>query len=136
MKFLSWKDPYAWTEDMTAFKLSAKQENGRFATAVKAATTGTDVAALTEEFAAAAADHVADLLWSFRGVEYRPNLEGGGGYLWRFGGATGPWKDAGDLDVTEEGVVLYTVERGKGQQSYVLPVAAVIWIGLSHHPIW
>jgi hypothetical protein len=130
VQFLSWKDPYAWTEDMTAFKVSAKQENGRFAAAVKIATAGADVTALTEEFAAAAADHVADLLWSFRGVEYRPNLEGGGGYLWKFSGATGPWKDAGDLDVTEEGVVLYTVERGKGQQSYVLQArkrGRIVW---------
>jgi hypothetical protein len=131
-KFLTWKDPYAWTEDMQKFKPAAEAENKIFKTAVEELATSAEVSALAKEFASAADDHAADLLWTYgKFLEYKPNLEGGG-YFWRFKGSSS-WKDAGDLDVaTIQGrdAVVYTVETGKGTQSYTLQARSargILW---------
>lgn len=119
--FLTWKDPYAWTEDMREFKRVAAQENEAFDAALKGIKDQRQ--RLAAEFAAAAEDHAKDILWTHGStVEYRPNFEGGGGYFWRFCGSKA-WKDAGSLDVATIGgatCVVYTVESGKGTQSYTL----------------
>lgn len=104
---------------MTAFRAAARRENAAFEGAVRMVAGTAEREALAQEFAAAATDHIGDLCWTRHGVEYRPNLEGGGGYTWRFCGAV-TWKDAGDLDILEDGTVVYTVEQGKGKQSYTL----------------
>lgn len=125
-KFLSWKDAYAWTEDMRHFRTAAVMENKLFEATVDTIRGGSKrQEGLKSRFAAAAAEHVADLLWTFADfIDYRPNLEGGGGYLWRFkGGRTKSWKEAGDIDMGVIGgqlATIYTVETGKGTQSYTL----------------
>lgn len=130
LSFLSWRDPLAWTEEPSKFKAAAAAETRAFGTAVRAAAPAADVRRLAHAFAVADAEHRADLLWCWPPAEpvvlYKPNLEGGGGYVWTWakGVAVGQpsWKYAADMDVfyTQGNKlrVVYTSEAATDSHAY------------------
>ena len=132
MQFLTWKDPYAWAENVEKFRRAAADENRIFETAVRGAAKSDEIKSLQTAFKKAALEQTETLVWTYRCVDYRPNLEGGGGYLWAFTSESGAhkWKTAGDIDALDEKTVVYSEERGKGTQSYRILArtrAATLW---------
>ena len=128
--FLAWKDQYIWAENPAKFSKAAHKETAALEAAVAAVATKRDVQTVAKHFEEALKENAAELYWSWPAeipyIVYKPNFEGGGGYLWAEASNPTEFSLVGDFDICSTGKNNYymatTVEVSGGRETYELSV--------------
>jgi hypothetical protein len=139
--WLAWRDPRAWMESMRGPRWAAvvKRENEAFDAAVRSIAGKEEAEAAVSKFEAAAEEGDVARGWRVHvpcgegGCHIRVLPHGSAGitWLWEEEGAAPPHPiSAGDLAVGQEGLLAYTLDFGKGAESYELVVQrgrTILW---------
>jgi len=128
--FLAWKDPYAWTENPAKFRAAATKETTALEAAVAAIATKREVQTVAKAFEEAIKENASELYWSWPAempyIVYKPNFEGGGGYLLAQASTPTEYRLVGDFDicctVKDPYYIAATVAKPSGSEIYELSV--------------
>jgi len=128
--FLAWKDPYIWTEHPGKFREAATKETATLEAAVAAAATKREVQRVAKAFEEAIEKDTSELYWSWPSkipyIVYKPNFEGGGGYLWAQASSPTEFSLVGDFDICSSGKNDYymatTASKPSGSEAYELSI--------------